>query len=202
MKRMRALSLLALLSAAIAVHGQDTTAGPDSAVVGRYAIVLHVGGGVTWYPRGVGTPVHLRTHADNVGVLGSVRLMWQPDHRLRVGIESGWTPINGYTIEGPGPTGSLHLTAVPLLLVWSMPVAQRFNVYAGFGTYRITSSLDYLGTTRTSTFSLGYSAALSFTQPLSDDLGVSAEVEWMNAAETRHTLFCLQARLVWKLFQW
>ena len=190
-----------LLASPVATLAQVSD-GLDSARAGRYAFVLHVGGGLSWYPRAVGMPAHLHTTATPTWPLASVRLMWRPDHRLSVGLESGWVQLFGYSIDGPGERGSVQLTAVPLLLMWSMPIAQRFRVYAGYGTYRLTSTLDYYGTTRASTFSLGYAAAFSYVQPLSEKLGIEAEVEWMNAAETRHTLLCLQARLVWKLFQW
>ncbi len=128
--------------------------------------------------------------------------MWLPDHRLRVGIESGWSPLYSYDIAGPGPKGRVELVAVPLLLVWGMPLTDRFSVFAGYGTYRITSKLDYLGTTRSSTFSLGYSAALSYVYPISEWVGVDMEVKWFNATETRHTVLAAQAHLVWKLHHW
>ncbi len=175
---------------------------PDSTQMGRYALVLYAGGGLSSYPAPAGVPTHLVTHSTTLGPSGSVRLMWLPDHRLRVGFESGWTPLYSYTIDGPGPTGKVELVAVPLLLVWSMPLTDRFSLFAGYGTYRITSKLDYLGTARSSTHSLGYSAAVSYVYPISEWVGVDMEVKWYNATETRHTVLALQAHLVWKLHHW
>jgi hypothetical protein len=182
--------------------GAQTAGMPDSTQADKYALVLYAGGGLSLYPTHPGVPSHLDTRTDNLGPSVCARLMWLPDHRLRVGFESGWTTLYSYTIEGPGPKGRVEQVAVPLLLMWSMPLTKRFSVLAGYGTYRITSKLDYLGTTRASTFSLGYAAALSYVYPLGETVGLDLEVKWYNATETRHTLLAAQLQLVWKLHRW
>jgi hypothetical protein len=197
----RAVPVLAFVLLASLADAQVTNK-PDSTQGGKYALVLYAGGGLSTYPMAPGVPTHLETHSTTLGPSGSLRLMWLPDHRLRVGFESGWTSLYSYDIAGPGPKGKVELVAVPLLLVWSMPLTDRFSIFAGYGTYRITSKLDYLGTTRSSTFSLGYSAALSYVYPISEWVGVDMEVKWFNATETRHTVLAAQAHLVWKLHHW
>lgn len=193
--------MLGSVTSSLALVAQPASV-PDSTQADTYALVLYAGGGLSFYPVEAGVPSHLDTRLTSLGPSACARLMWLPDHRLRVGFESGWTPIYSYSIEGPGPRGSVELVAVPLLLVWSMPITKRFSVFAGYGTYRITSKLDYLGTTRSSTFSLGYAAALSYVYPLSGTVGVDLEVKWYDAAETRHHLLSAQLQLVWKLHRW
>ncbi len=201
MRVTRATLFAAVLSHAAVVHAQPAST-PDSTEAGKYALVLYAGGGLSLYPTRSGVPSHLDTRTTYLGPSACARLMWLPDHRLRVGFESGWTTLYSYTIEGPGPTGRVEQVAVPLLLVWSMPLTKRFSLFAGYGTYRITSKLDYLGTTRASTFSLGYAAALSYVYPLTEAVGLDLEVKWYHAAETRHTLLAGQLQLVWKLHRW
>jgi hypothetical protein len=175
---------------------------PDSAQAHTYALVLYATGGCSWYPAVPGVPGHLETRTTTWAPSATGRLMWLPDHRLRVGLESGWTPLYAYTIDGPGPHGKVEQTVVPLLLMWSMPITKHFSLFAGYGTYRLTSKLDYLGTTRASTFSLGYAAALSYVHPLTGTVGLDAELKWYNPAETRHHLLLGQLGLVWKLYRW
>lgn len=190
-----------LIGSASAVRAQPESR-PDSTRPGQYAIVLYATGGISLFPSVAGTPDHLETHVAYWGPSGTVRLMWFPDHRLRVGLESGWTTVYSYTIDGPGPTGRVALTAVPLLLMWSMPLTDRFSVFVGLGTYRLTSTLEYLGTTEASTFSLGYAAALSYVWPLNGKIGLDTELKWYYAAETRHTVLAAQVGVVWKLYRW
>lgn len=175
---------------------------PDSTQADKYALVLYATGGLSWYPAVPGVPSQLETSAITMAPSGTARLMWMPDHRLRVGFESGWTPLYSYTIEGPGPHGRVEQVAVPLLLMWSMPLTKHFSLFAGYGTYRLTSKLDYLGTTRSSTFSMGYAAALSYVHPLGSKVGLDVEVKWYDLAETQHTLLLAQLGLVWKLYRW
>ena len=201
---MRALDLVLVLgscASSFTAVAQPASV-PDSTQADTYAVVLYAGGGLSLFPVKAGVPSHLDTRTTYVGPSASARLMWLPDHRLRVGFESGWTPLYSYTIEGPGPEGRVELVAVPLLLVWSMPITKRFSLFAGYGTYRLTSKLDYLGSTRSSTFSLGYAAALSYVYPLSETVGLDLEVKWYDAAETRHHLLTAQLQLVWKLHRW
>lgn len=201
MRAHKLCTLFIAVCSALAARAQ-TPPVPDSTEKDTYAMVLYAGGGLSLYPVAAGVPSHLDTRIRYLGPSACVRLMWLPDRRLRVGFESGWSTLYSYTIEGPGPRGRVDQVAVPLLLMWSMPITKRFSLFAGYGTYRITSKLDYLGTSTAATFSLGYAAALSYVYPLSRTVGVDLEVKWYNAAETRHTLLLAQLQLVWKLHRW
>ncbi|HEX2617303.1 MAG TPA: hypothetical protein VHL57_07150, partial [Flavobacteriales bacterium] len=167
---MRCLRLLlgaCVLPLAVRAQQEPSTLVADTLPAGIYAVVVQVGGGASLYPGPMGTPTHLSTQAHALGWSGSVRVMWHPDHRLRVGIESGRVDLYRYTIDGPGEAGSVRLTAVPLLLMWSMPITKHVALYAGYGTYLLQSELDYFGRVRSQKFSLGYAAALSYVRPLS-----------------------------------
>ena len=195
------LLFCAALTSAQAMHAQESGT-TNSTRAQERALVLYAGGGMSHYPGTPGVPAHMDTRITSWAPSGTARLMWHPGHRLHVGLESGWTPVYSYSIDGPGATGSVHLDAVPLLLVWSMPLTERISLFAGYGTYRLTTTLDYLGSTRTSMFSMGYSAALSYVHPVSQRLGIDMELKWFNAGETRHTVLAAQLQLVWKLHTW
>lgn len=199
---MRATSILLCLWVVGLRSGLAQGGVPDSTQADKYALVIYAGGGVSVYPKVAEVPVHLDTRARHTGASVCARLMWLPDRRLRVGLESGWTTLYTYDIEGPGPKGRVELVAVPLVLLWSMPVTERLSLFVGYGTYYLTSELDYLGSARASAFSMGYAAALSYVVPFGPRLGLAIEAKWYNAAETRHTLLCGQAQLVWKLHHW
>src|SRR5262245_20186893 len=98
---MRALDHLLAWSAlcATAAACAQVNGRPDSTQRDTYALVLYAGGGATLYPAAPGTPAHLMTRTTSIGPSAFARLMWLPDHRLRVGFESGWTTVYSYTIE-------------------------------------------------------------------------------------------------------
>src|SRR5689334_4548368 len=67
---------------------------------GEYALVAYVGGGFSYYATTIDTPDGSQNvQINRRGFPNSLRLMWHPDHRLRMGIESGWIEFYGYSSE-------------------------------------------------------------------------------------------------------
>jgi len=163
-------------------------------------IVLHLGGGLSTYsaPVNIRRPINLPGSINRISGAATVRLMWYPKYRLRLGIESGYTNFYSYKIKNGTTPGKVSLDAIPLLIVWSMQVVRRVNVYAGFGSYFLTTNLDYNGKVKSSAFVLGSNIALSYTLPLSTRAGIAAEAKWMNAFETKDAAISIQAQLIWR----
>lgn len=187
-----------LLSAVLTVgargQSEETPAGP-------YALVAYVGGGLSYYPITPGSPPPGVAHElTRVGGAGTVRVMWHPDHLIRLGVETGWTMFYSYRLTQP-PPGELHLSAVPLLWVLSMEVFD-INLFAGSGYYLLNSNLQYEGTVNVQTWSLGWMLAASYVRPISENLGIAGELKWMNASEHEEANLTLQVQLVWKFLEW
>ena len=188
-------SMIAFLIASISLAG-------DSTDVRVRKLVLSLGGGSSYFLGEAGVPGHLNTVPQRFGPALTARLMWHPEHLIRVGVESGWVHFYGYSMEGNGIKGSADLSAIPLLLQWSMRIGPRLQVFAGWGTYRLHSTLELLGRTRSASFSQGYAAAISYSLPLSDRFDAAIEAKWMNAFVTQHHLLAVQCRIDWKFLEW
>ncbi len=174
----------------------------DSNRVGK-SFVLQIGGGFGSYT----TVVHIQPPAltgsvNRFSPVGTIRIVWYPSYRLRMGFESGYTHFYSYKVNNNGKPGNLHLSAVPLLFVFSMQVIKRVNVYAGIGAYLETTRLNYDGAVTSSAFVLGSNIAVSYTQPLSNRLSIMAEAEWMNAYDTKDAALNLQIKLAWRFLHW
>ncbi|MBS1599465.1 MAG: hypothetical protein JST75_14665 [Bacteroidetes bacterium] len=192
-----------MMSNAQAVIGPSGQRDTDSAKKsGEYALVLYMGGGVSFFTGDAGTPAGLKATKTLVSPIATFRIMWQPDHLLRVGLESGWTNFYSYSIEDNSVKGKVHVQSIPLLLVFSMPVFQRFNIYAGPGSYLVTSKLNYETRTTSTTLSLGWMAAVSFEYPLTSKLGIVSELKFLNSWETKDQSLSLQIHLRWKFLTW
>lgn len=166
-----------------------------------YSLVAYIGGGLARYIVAPGgPPPGVPVEYTRTGLSGTVRVMWHPDHLLRLGLESGWASFYSYKF-GTQPSGEVSLSAVPLLVVWSMNVL-GVDWFVGSGYYRLNSSLDFKGTVDVQTWSLGWMAAASYTHPLSESLGLAGEVKWMNATEHADAALNIQVQLVWKLLEW
>ena len=174
----------------------------DTIMAAPRKLVISGAAGISWFAAIPGLPSHLETRVHRLGPSFSGRVMWHPGYLLRAGIESGHTHLYSYDLEAAGTSGSVRLDGVPLLVQFAMPVGERVEVYAGYGTYRLTSTLDFLGRVRTSFFSQGYSAALAYRIPLQDRWGMVMELKWMNAFVTGHHVLALQWRMDLDAWRW
>ncbi len=176
---------------------------PAEKIKRKYSFVLQLGGGYSTYTAGINIrPIGLPGSITRASASATIRLMWYPDRRLKLGVESGYTNFYSYRILNDNKPGKVILDAVPLLIVWSMPIVKRVNIYAGFGTYFLTTKLNYEGKVKSTAYVLGSNIALSYTKPISKTFAIAAEAKWMNAFETKDSELNLQVHMVWKFFQW
>jgi hypothetical protein len=166
-----------------------------------FALVAYFGGGYSLYAAEITPPADIPSTIQRGGLSGSVRVMWHPDRLLRVGVESGWTRFFSYTLHGNND-GHLNLTAIPLLVVFSMPIGERINLFAGGGGYFVSSNLDFGTVVRVDEFSQGWMFAASYVFPLSPGLGLAAELKCFNASQFEDVTLTVQAQLVWKFLEW
>src|SRR3954470_4752282 len=88
----------------------------------NYSLDLYIGGGVGRYvaPLTLGAPgVENKQYMNPVGTF---RIMWQTDHRLALGLESGFISWYSYDVKHDTVSANVKLTSIPLLITWSMPV--------------------------------------------------------------------------------
>ncbi len=186
---------------------------PDSATRGPYTIVVTAGGGMSYYSTHLKVPETLQdTHLSRFGSPASLRVMWYPDHRLRIGLETGWTTMYSYRGNVSNEPVHVYVSAVPVLLVFSMPLAwlrgtdrsltRRLAVTAGTGYYLNYSRLDYAGTVTTTNNSLGWMAAASYTYPVGRKFRVAGELKWYDAVAVENAVFTAEIQLVWRAFSW
>lgn len=170
---------------------------------GQYSLVAYVGGGVGYYFSVAGVPAYLNPEVSKYSPVTTFRIMWHPDHLVRVGIETGRLRFLSYRFKDSlGNDGRIMVNAVPLLVEWSMAVKERLHLFAGSGVYFLTTKMNYAGEARSKKLSIGWMAAASYMQPLSKDLNLGMELKWMDAAETTDGSFVLQLQLVWRFLKW
>ncbi len=192
-----------LCSEKMVAQDEKDTINDNVNIKGRYSFVLYTGGGWFTYAGSVGSAgtatdrAIVRTHP-----IGTFRIMWHPDHRLRIGLESGYTTFYSYKLRNGNIPGKVKLTGIPLLVVWSMAITKRINIFAGIGSYLLTTDLSYQGKVTSNAFSLGINAAVNYVQPLTKKLGIGAEIKWTEASQTKDYGVSAHLMLVWKFLEW
>jgi hypothetical protein len=148
-------------------------------------ILLTAGGGYAHYVM----PYPATRPIDREGYALSIRLSLHPGRRLRLGLESGWTTFYSYELDDVqtsfGTTdASLSLSAVPLLVVFSMPIIGSLTVHAGSGGYFVRSRARSFGeSVDVVRFAQGWVVAASWDAPFFRSLRFGAEVKWYGATE-------------------
>lgn len=169
---------------------------------GEYALVAYISGGIGYYATHAGTSP-FATNLNKWGPAATIRILWHPDHLLRVGFETGHTTFYSYQLkDSVGNTGKTTLTGIPLLLVTSMPVTKRLHVYFGTGFTNVSTNLNYKGKTSSNKLSVSWMLAASYIHPISKNLGIGTEVKWLDAAETADASASVQLQLVYKFLKW
>jgi len=177
--------------------------GQDSKTV--HTLYIHAGGGLT---RNISDFDAITDGLQRSGLLGTVRLMWTPEHLLSVGIESGFQRVYAVEVtDAPSPVGPISgnsvLNAVPVTLVFSMPVIGGFEAYVGAGFSVLYSTVEFLGDkTVSSVYTPSFMAAGSYFFPLSDDLKLGGELRYIYYDRFIDHNLALQVLLSYRLTSW
>ena len=118
------------------------------------------------------------------GFSGTIRLMWEPEHLLSIGLESGYLQLYDITTQITYEdtitfNGSSELTAVPILVVYSMELFENFKLSVGSGIFLLTSKVDALGNpVNSEQVSTGVLGSASYYYPLSHIISLGGEIKY------------------------
>jgi hypothetical protein len=122
----------------------------------------------------------------------SARLLWQPEYRLRLGLESGLYYIYSTTrIQTDGGSDKLttNLKVIPIFLSLSMAVTKRFELNFSTGWTSMIYTIQINKSTKNKitghTFSMSnFAAGCSYYIPLSRKIDLGAEIKYMYLGKT------------------
>jgi hypothetical protein len=118
------------------------------------------------------------------GFSGTIRLMWEPEHMLSLGIESGYIDLYQFDTQNAQAFGntfevSSSLTAVPILTIFSMEIFENFKLSIGSGIFILTSKVDALNNpVQSDLVSTGTLASGSYYYPLSRTISLGGEIKY------------------------
>jgi len=170
-----------------------------------YTLTVFVGGG---YSRNVSKFPDQLQGLRRGGMGGTVRVMWKPEHLLRVGFETGITQV--YYVEqrnvvSPfGPTNfTARLYTVPIMLTFSMPFSGGFEGYLRSTSYILISQTESFGNSVTGVvLSIGFSAAFSYMKPIGNDWAIGGELKWYRIEKSGDDNVMLHLILSYRFLEW
>lgn len=151
----------------------------EVAPVKKYKFTLYAGVGPNFYLNNLVLAKN-KVNEFNYSFVG--RIMWEPEHNLSLGIESGYNRLYSVNAELPAPHGSVHIVnvAIPIQIVVSMKFFKDY--YASFSMGQ-SILLNNVSTTENGTFdattvSLGdFGATIGYRRLISDRIYLGSEIK-------------------------
>ncbi len=161
---------------------------------------------------GIGYGIHF-SDLDYEGLIkeqgiGSFNVMWEPEHLLRVGIESGYLQLYSLdskvydTIFGSSDV-FLTLHGVPIILLSATEILPKFEVIAGIGGIILISEVESFGNNvRSVSWSSAYEFGVSYLTPVAKKLKMGGELKSFYISSTDNFQVSLQLKFKFDFYSY
>lgn len=142
------------------------------------------------------------------GFSGTVKVMWNPEHLLSIGLESGYQYIysfhyDDYKTEFGTTDLSASMYSIPIFIVFAMKVLPNTKITAGSGAYLLFNSGESFGIeTNSSQISIGAHAGISYTYPINNSMAVGGELLYSYFSKLQDQTVAIQFLFVYYLFKY
>ena len=142
------------------------------------------------------------------GFSGTVRVMWNPEHLLSIGLETGYQylyslDVSDYDTEFGNTNISASMYTIPIFIVFSMKVLPNINLTAGSGTYLLYNSGEAFGDQLSShQISIGAHAGISYTYPINNSMAIGGELLYSYFSKLQDQTVALQFLFVYDFLKW
>jgi hypothetical protein len=193
MNLLKILTIVAILSCSVFPQLNDTT----------YSLSTEIGVG---YSRYFTTMEYDKLNKN--GFSGTLKIMWNPEHLLSIGLETGYQYIysfnyDGYETEFGTTDLSASMYTVPIFIVFAMKVLPNIKLTAGSGTYLLFNSGEAFGDALSSNqISIGAHMGISYTYPINNTMAIGGELLYSYFSKLQDQTVALQFLFVYDLFRY
>jgi Outer membrane protein beta-barrel domain len=142
------------------------------------------------------------------GFSGTVRVMWNPEHLLSLGLESGYQylyslDVNDFDTEFGNTNVKASMYTVPIFIVFSMKVIPNINLIAGAGAYLLFNSGELFGDELVSSqISIGAHTGISYTYPINNSMAIGGELLYSYFSKLQDQTVAIQFLFVYDFIKW
>lgn len=142
------------------------------------------------------------------GFSGTVRVMWNPEHLLSIGLESGYQylyslDVSDYDTEFGITNVKASMYSVPVFIVFAMKVLPNIKLTAGSGAYLLFNSGEVFGDDLSSNqISIGAHVGASYTYPINNSMAIGGELLYSYFSKLQDQTVAIQFLFVYDLFRY
>ena len=168
-----------------------------------YNISINLGFG---YSRYLASLPKIGLNKNSFNVTG--RIMWEPEHLLSVGVETGYLPLyffeeDNYKSNYGTANVDLSLVAYPIMVTFGMEFFEKVKIYAGVGGVALNSTADFLGNkVVSSSWSNAYTLSVAYSYKIIENLNVGSEIKWYNISKIEDSALLVQLAISYNLFRY
>ncbi len=194
MKILFALFAIVFIGPASELRAQDSE--------GPYILTTEIGVGYSRY----NTDMDFADLNTN-GFGGMVRAMWNPEHLLSIGLETGYQYLYSIDVKNiPTEFGSTDLsasmTSVPIHIALAMKITDDLKIRGGTGVYLLTNHGDMFGSAlESSLISIGMQVGVSYARPVGRDISLGAELKYSYISKLQDQTVALQFLFIYNLLE-
>jgi len=142
------------------------------------------------------------------GFSGTVRVMWNPEHLLSLGLESGYQylyslDVSDFSTEFGNTNVKASMYTVPIFIVFAMKVLPNIKLSAGSGVYLLFNSGELFGDElRSNQVSIGAHMGISYTYPINNSMAIGGELLYSYFSKLQDQTVAIQFLFVYDLFSY
>ena len=142
------------------------------------------------------------------GFSGTVRVMWNPEHLLSLGLESGYQylyslDVSDFSTEFGNTNVKASMYTIPIFIVFSMKVLPNIKLSAGSGVYLLFNSGEAFGDELNSNqISIGAHMGISYTYPINNSMAIGGELLYSYFSKLQDQTVAIQFLFVYDFLRW
>jgi hypothetical protein len=142
------------------------------------------------------------------GFSGLVKVMWNPEHLLSIGLETGYQylysiDISNYDTEFGTTEFKASMYAVPVFIVFAMKVAPNVKLTAGTGMHLLYNSGEIFGDKiQSNQISIGAHAGVAYTYPINNSMSIGGELIYSYISKLQDQTIAIQFLFVYDFLKY
>ena len=142
------------------------------------------------------------------GFSGTVRVMWNPEHLLSLGLETGYQylysiDVSEYSTEFGTTDFSASMYAVPIFMIFAMKITPNIKLTAGSGVYMLNNSGELFGDQLSSSqLSIGARAGIAYTYPINNSISIGGELLYSYYSKIQDQTVAIQFLFIYDFLKW